>query len=87
MSLNELVEYDHLLFVWFYRYHVRASISLLYMHPPRALWLYISSFSDHMLVVVVVVMLLVLEGSSGCCDTLLMEVVGGDSSGWEFFWW
>lgn len=85
MSLNELVEYDHLLFVWFYRYHVHLSISLLYMHPPRVLWLYINSFSDHMLVVVVVVvMVLVLEGSSGCCDTLVM---GGDSFGWDFFWW
>lgn len=70
---------DHLLFVWFYRYHVHLSISLLYMHPPRVLWLYINSFSDHMLVVmVVVVMVLVLEGSSGCCHTLVM---GGDSSG------
>lgn len=72
-------------FVWSYRYHVHLSISLLYMHPPRVLWLYINSFSDHITVVVVVVM--VLEGSSGCCDTLVMEVVGGDSFGWEFFWW
>lgn len=78
--------YDDLVFVWFYKYHVHhLSISLLYMHPPRALWLYINSFSDHMLVVVVVVvMVLVLEGSSGCCHALVM---GGDSFGWEFFWW
>lgn len=71
-------------FVWFYRYHVHLSISLLYMHLPRVLWLYINSFSDHMLVVVVVMLL---EGSSDWCHTLVMEVVGGDSSGWEFFWW
>jgi len=82
------MEYDDLLFVWSYKYLVHLSISLLYMHPPRALWLYINSFSDHMLVVVVVVvMILVLEGSSGCCHILVMEVVGEDSSGWEFFWW
>lgn len=83
MSLNRLVEYDDLLFVWSYKYHVHLSISLLYMHPPRVLWLYINSFSYHMLVVAV----MLLEGSSGCCHTLVMEVVGGDSSGWEFFWW
>lgn len=76
------MEYDDLLFVWSYKYLVHLSISLLYMHPPRALWLYINSFSDHMLMAMVVVMLL--EGSSGCCDILVM---GGDSSGWEFFWW
>lgn len=80
------MEYDHLLFVWFYRYHVYLSTSLLYMHPPRVLWLYINSFSDHMLVAMVVVVM-VLEGSSGYWHILVMEVVGGDSFGWEFFWW